>query len=225
MDFTLLKEKQALEPVSVVKFTSLVDYSVYEFNLNQIISPKEMEELVYETEKLNPVSLGEYDVSNVKAWHSDWYTHLQSEKFNKLIDVIIKACKKIYLTDNELESSELQVRELWTIIYKENDFTKLHSHSLNNKIAISVVYFAHADENATPLKFHVSRGNGETIDFIPKTGHFICFPGFALHSVPKIKENEKRICVAANIALSRVNNDPNVVHKNNPNFKGKINAR
>lgn len=219
MDFTKLKRKLAVDPIKATEFKSVVDSKIVEFDLSSLIDPSLVADNIRIVQKELPISLTDYAVTNVRAWHSDYYTHLFTDRFNNLIDLIKSVCLKLY-ADNQTPyiKFDLQVVELWTIIYKENDHTNLHSHAsgLIDR-QLSTVYFAHADQDATPLVFYKARGSKDKIKIIPKSGHLVCFPAHLLHSVPTIKTGETRICLSANLNLIRTDLDMAKLLARNPN--------
>lgn len=226
MDFSHLKKKLAFDPIRVIEFKTILDSKVIEFDISSLINPQTIADNIRTVQKELPISLSNYAVSNVKAWHSDYYTHLLTDKFDDIIEVIKTACLKLY-DDNQTAyiKFDLQVVELWTIIYKENDHTRLHAHATGLcDRHLSVVYFAHADDNATPLIFYKERGSEEKIEIVPKSGHLICFPAYMLHSVPTIRTGETRICLSANLNLIRTELDVEKILNRNPNLKEKHEA-
>jgi hypothetical protein len=226
MDFSQLRKKLAYDPIRVIEFKTILDSRVVEFDLSSVTDTKTVVNNIYDVQKELPISLAHYATTNVKAWHSDYYTHLLTDKFDSLIDTIKTACLKLY-DDNQTAyiKFDLQVVELWTIIYKENDHTRLHAHATGLcDRHLSVVYFAHADDNATPLIFYKERGSEEKIEIVPKSGHLICFPAYMLHSVPTIRTGETRICLSANLNLIRTELDVEKILNRNPNLKEKHEA-
>ena len=225
MNFTKIRQKLAVHPIREIQFQTVTDSKIVEFDISSLIESQTVAENIRTVQKELPISLENYCNTNVKAWHSDYYTHLFTDKFNDLIEVIQTTCLNLFTVIPNHGKVDLKVVELWTIIYKENDHTRLHRHTDSfNSMQLSVVYFAHADEDATPLVFYKDRGSEYKIEIIPKTGHLVCFPASMMHSVPTIKPGETRICVSANLNFSITELNVESIKDRNPNLKEKHEA-
>jgi hypothetical protein len=174
--------------------TQEIESNVFEFDLSTEINANEIVALIYKHQEQFPES----NSTNVNAWHSGYKTHTQTDVFNKLIKVIEQRVDLVMRSDNNGILKEFKMRpcvnQSWAIIYEKDDYTKWHNHTPSN---YSVVYYAQANENTAPLVFNKTK----ELEIKPKTNMLVVFQGYTNHMVPKLDNDDKRICFAANLHL------------------------
>lgn len=176
--------------------TQEVESNIFEFDLSDEINSEEIVKLIYKHREQYPDS----NTSNVYAWHSGYRTHQQTNVFDQLIKVIEQRVDLVMRSDNNRALKDFKmcpkVVDSWAIIYEQNDYTKWHNHTPAN---YSVVYYAKADENTAPLVF--TRSTEHRIEIKPTTNKLVVFNGYTNHMVPKLDNENQRICFAANLHL------------------------
>lgn len=138
--------------------------------------------------------------SNVKAWHSDYFTHQKTNDFKPLIDLTEKyahyATKEHCLADTG-PPYYFMVNNLWFAKYKQNDYTKIHNHF---PAVWSACYYVDVEENAAPIVFGSKNwGDEEEIVIQPETGMLLLWFSTIPHRVERTFA--KRTCICMNINL------------------------
>ena len=126
--------------------------------------------------------------TNVKAWHSKWTTHLQTNKFQPLINEVINACSFISKEYYRCGNVEFNVIDLWAIMYEQSDYTVKHHHFPNQ---FAACYYVDVEDDCSPIVF------GGTLTITPKSGMLIIWPGLLHHEVPPT--NSRRTVIGMNI--------------------------
>ena len=186
-----LKEAKSKEPINTHSMEMIVSTTILEFDLSVIIDNNELLSIIDQHKKDFPISMKDYDTrTNVNAWHSDWKTHLITDKFDPFIDKI-KYCLKNYYSD-------LFLSDFWFNIYEDSGSAKRHMHGF---FQISGVYFVECDDTSSLLVIDNNSKNRETITIQPKPGKLVIFPGYVYHSVSKNKNSKKRTSIAFNFCI------------------------
>jgi hypothetical protein len=176
--------------------TQEIESNVFEFDLSKEINAEEIVALIYKHREQFPES----NVTNVNAWHSGYRTHKQTTVFDSLIKVIEQRVDLVMRSDNDRILKDFKmypkVVDSWAIIYEKNDHTKWHNHTPAN---YSVVYYARADADTAPLVFKKTKEH--SIEIKPRTNMLVVFQGYANHMVPKLDNENQRICFSANLHL------------------------
>ena len=176
--------------------TQDIESNVFEFDLSDEVDADHIVELILKYREQFPVS----NTTNVNAWHSSYRTHKQTTSFDSLINIIEQRVDLVMRSDNNHVLKDFKMHpkvvDSWAIIYEKNDHTKWHNHTPAN---YSVVYYARADENATPLVFKKTQEHN--IEIKPKTNMLVVFQGYTNHMVPKLEVENQRICFSANLHL------------------------
>ena len=147
--------------------------------------------LILDYEKKNPVGMK----SNVKAWASDYHTHLQTDIFSNYLNLILQYSQNLY---NKLFSTEeiLEIGEFWVAHYRKGDYTIKHNHgNLLDGFVISGCYYAYVEENSSPIIF-----DGQTPVY-PKNDSLILFSPQTNHEVPPT--DGERIIMSFNIRKTK----------------------
>ena len=180
----------------VLTVTQEVESNIFEFDLSDEINAEEIVELIYKYREQYPES----NTSNVYAWHSGYRTHTQTNVFDQLIKVIEQRVDLVMRSDNNRALKDFtmypKVVDSWAIIYEKDDHTKWHNHTPAN---YSVVYYAHATKDSAPLVFKKTKDANVEIE--PLTNKLVVFNGYTNHMVPKLDNENQRICFAANLHL------------------------
>ena len=164
--------------VNVLPVTVVHDLFVQEGN-------NHIKNLILDYEKKNPVGMTEG--SYVKAWASDYKTHLSTNVFSDYLNLILQYSQNLY---NNLFSTKeiLGVEDFWLAHYRKGDYTSKHSHGNSS---ISGCYYAHVEEGSSPIIFE---GQGS---IYPKSNTLIIFSSKLDHEVP-VTEGE-RILMSFNL--------------------------
>ena len=142
--------------------------------------------LILDYEKKNPVGMD----SNVKAWSSDYETHLKTDVFADYLNYILQFSQNAY---NEMFSvnQEIIVAEFWLSHYRKGDYTVKHNHgNLLNDVIISGCYYVDIGKGASPIIFE-----GEE-PIYPENDTLIIFSSKLNHEVPPT--NNERVVMSFN---------------------------
>ena len=146
-----------------------------------------IKDLIIDYEKKNPVGMK----SNVKAWSSVYDTHLLTDVFSNYLNSILQYSQNLY---NNLFSTKeiLEVGEFWVAHYRKGNFTVKHDHgNLLNEFLISGCYYAHIEDNASPIIFEGQKS------VYPKSDSLVLFSSQTEHEVPPT--DGERIVMSFNI--------------------------
>ena len=146
-----------------------------------------IKDLIIEYEKKNPNGMD----SNVKAWCSDYETHLQTDIFSNYLKFVVQYSQNLY---NDIFSAKenLEIGEFWIAHYRKGDFTIRHNHgNLLDGFVISGCYYAYVEDNASPIIFDGQK------PIYPKTDSLILFSSLTKHEVPPT--DGERIIMSFNI--------------------------
>ena len=150
-----------------------------------------IKDLIIDYEKKNPVGMK----SNVKAWSSVYETHLLTDVFSNYLNSILQYSQNLY---NNLFSTKeiLEVGEFWVAHYRKGNFTVKHDHgNLLNEFLISGCYYAHIEDNASPIIFDGQK------PVYPKNDSLILFSSQTEHEVPPT--DGERIIMSFNIRKTK----------------------
>ena len=131
--------------------------------------------------------------SNVKAWHSDYYTQQKTDVFKPLIDLVEKYAHyaaKEHCHGDTGPPYHFMVNNLWVAKYKQNDYTKMHCHF---PAVWSACYYVDIEEHAAPIIF----GDQEKIVVHPENGTLLLWFGTIPHRVEPTFS--KRTCICMNL--------------------------
>ena len=155
-------------------------------NLFEQEHSNKIKNLILDYEKKNSVGMD----SNIKAWSSDYETHLLTDVFLSYIDAIVQFSQGLY--NNLFSKNEnLELGEFWVAHYRKGDFTVKHSHGELYEHLISGCYYAYVEDNASPIIF-----DGQE-SIYPKNNSLILFSSLLEHEVPPT--DGERIIMSFNI--------------------------
>jgi len=180
-----LKQANEFEPKFYTKFEK--DIPIYQFDLSKDLDHVEIVKNILDIQKELPISR----TSSIHAWHTEYYTLMETKKFSRLAEIVEEKVKGI---DAYFEW-ELKVYEYWAIVYKKFDHTDFHDHGV---AALSWVYYAQTYEDSPPLIFK------DGLSIQPKDGMLIMFPSYVDHGVPKSKSEKERIVISGNLFLKKL---------------------
>ena len=147
--------------------------------------------LILDYEKKNPVGMD----SNVKAWSSDYETHLKTDVFSDYLNYILQFSQNSY-NDMFSVNQEIIVAEFWLSHYRKGDYTIKHNHgNLLNDIIISGCYYVDIEKGASPIIFE------EEEPIYPENDTLIIFSSKLNHEVPPT--NGERIVMSFNFYRSK----------------------
>ena len=127
--------------------------------------------------------------TNVKAYMTDW-NMADKPGFKELHDYIINTCH--YLNSLYYRKTvDLQVSNLWGMIYKKDDYAIVHDHW---PALWSGVYYLRAPEGSGDLVFPQLKQRIQ-----PKDNLFVLFRGDVRHGVEENETDNERICVSFNV--------------------------
>tara|TARA_B100000131_G_scaffold292858_1_gene307679 strand:- start:398 stop:1021 length:624 start_codon:yes stop_codon:yes gene_type:complete len=162
-----------------------------------------LKDVIKEHREQNPKS----NDSNVKSWHSSYYTHTENLKFKPIVDKMLTMCTFISQSMYH-NNSDYMVTEFWAAMYERGEYTISHAHEPSN---FACTYYVDVEDGCSPIVFDVDEfdetGECEKFSITPKNGMLLMWPGTLVHQVPPT--NSKRILVAANLmAFYRVGDPP-----------------
>jgi hypothetical protein len=165
--------------------------SVMTFNISNEISSKTIVNSCNEFRKQFPISRE----SSVVGWHSGFFTHLFTNNFDNLINLISKK-----ITENYFNQQLKPIpAHLWINMLEGGDFIKRHKHEY---FCYSCVYYPLVMDNPSPIIFDNNNlKNYKEIVITPEEGMLVIFPGIIHHRVSKLYENERRISVSGNFSM------------------------
>ena len=133
-----------------------------------------IKDLIIDYEKKNPLGME----SNVKAWASDYHTHLHTDIFSNYMNLIVRCSQNLY--NSSFSTREIfELGEFWVAHYRKDDFTVKHSHgNLLEEFIISGCYYAYVENNASPIIFDGQRS------VYPMSDSLILFSSQIEHEVP-----------------------------------------
>ena len=191
--FKKLIEHKAKEPINTYALDVVVPTDILEFDLSKVVDNAALLKIIEQHKKDYPVSMQDYDErTNVRAWHSDWKTHLINPDFNEFIKIVQDCVQKHY--------SELILSDFWFNTYEDSGSAKRHRHG---SMQISCVYFVECDEKSSPLVIDNNSTDKKTIVIQPKPGKLVVFSGFVYHSVKNngIEDSNTRTSIAFNFHI------------------------
>jgi hypothetical protein len=190
-----LKKAKSRDPIYTHNINVLVPTTVLEFDLSYIIKNDELLTIIKQHKKEFPVGIKEYDkMRDLRAWHSNWLTHLINLKFDPFIQTI-KSCLDSHYP-------EIEITNFWFTTYEDSGYATKHNHS---PAFLSGVYFVECDAKSAPLTLY-SGASEETVDIQPKVGKLVVFPGYVYHSVNVSDPETNRTSIAFNFHVSRNKN-------------------
>lgn len=126
------------------------------------------------------------NISNVKAWHSDWNTDLIDNSFRDINFKIISECKK-FISNQIKNDIEIEICNMWINIYEKGNFSREHNH---HPFDISCCYYIDIEKNASPIEF-------PHLKIIPENDLLIIFSGSLPHKIAPT--NGKRTLITMNL--------------------------
>ena len=134
-------------------------------------------------------SIGDFQQhsTNLLATMSDWRIWEYTNKFNPLLDKILKFITYYYPPDL---TTRYDMVSAWSAIYEKHNKAIPHNHS---PAYLSFVYYLQSDVR-TPLEFTDCNFKVDSIE-----DSLVIFPSYLNHSVPDHKSNLDRIIIAGNI--------------------------
>jgi uncharacterized protein (TIGR02466 family) len=167
---------------------------------------------IYDLKKLDETGITR---SNKGGWHSKDFdlTDENSIQFKFALELQ----KYILNTFKELgwktENKKIQIKSIWAIINKKDDFNVIHSHP--NSL-LSAAYYVKAPENCgrfqvenpnyikkhiTPQIVNENEHNVILAGIEINEGDLLIFPGYLPHKVAKNQSDEDRIVISFNVDI------------------------
>ena len=113
--------------------------------------------------------------TNLRAWRSEYDTHIKEDKFEHLIEECSRMAKVV--SDDFYDTSgPLLPSGFWVAQYDEGEYARNHHHYPADW---SAVYYIDVDERSAPIIFE------DDVSVAPKSGMMVLFPGNMRHRVPK----------------------------------------
>tara|TARA_B100001996_G_C18331228_1_gene466433 strand:- start:63 stop:599 length:537 start_codon:yes stop_codon:yes gene_type:complete len=167
-----------------------VTLPIFKFSLPNIITKDECKQFRNNFPTCN--------TSNVKAWHSNYFTHELTNEFDPLIDVTLSKCRDVskdFYCLPVMGSFYYRCDNLWLAMYKENDYTKIHHHFPS---VWASCYYVDVNDDCSPITF----GNKDDEHIIqPENGMLLIWSAMIPHRVMPTKN--ERTCICMNIGVGR----------------------
>tara|TARA_B100000674_G_C37830388_1_gene910260 strand:+ start:652 stop:1254 length:603 start_codon:yes stop_codon:yes gene_type:complete len=183
----------------------------YKFKKFKEFNP-ELSKYIYNLNKEDSVGINR---SNKGGWHSKDFdlrdrSSIQLKFALELQNYILNTFKKLgWKTENK----QIQIKSMWAIINKKEDFNVVHSHP--NSL-LSAAYYVKAPQNCG--RFQVENPNNIKKHITPELanendlnvllagieiseGDLIIFPGYLPHKVAKNESDEDRIVISFNVDI------------------------
>ncbi len=186
------------EPVFKYKFDKFEEFN------------KELADYIYKLQSEDNEGLSK---SNRGGWHS------KNFKLNDKNSIQFKFALELqkYILDVfqnygwKTEQKKIQIKEMWAIINKKNDFNVIHTHP---NCYLSSAYYVRAPKNCG--KFLLENPNQAQRHYFPQIanknelnmpiagfdvseGDLLLFPGYLPHKVAKNESDEDRIVISFNV--------------------------
>lgn len=129
-------------------------------------------------------------VSNVKAWHTDYYLHTRTREFDSLIDTCFDFLSEINMKEHGIRKAnhvKYDCLNVWVATYKKGDYTIKHNHY---PFVWSFIYYVDVDPDQSPIVFEDNK------IVYPKPGQLLMFDATLDHDVPPV--TNPRTLVALN---------------------------
>jgi len=183
----------------------------YKFKKFKEFNP-ELSKYIYNLNKEDSIGINR---SNKGGWHSKDFdlrdrSSIQLKFALELQNYILNTFKHLgWKTENK----KIQIKSMWAIINKKEDFNVVHSHP--NSL-LSAAYYLKAPkncgrfevENPNNIKKHITPELSNENDLNIRLagigiseGDLIIFPGYLPHSVAKNESEEDRIVISFNIDI------------------------
>jgi uncharacterized protein (TIGR02466 family) len=153
--------------------------------------------------------------SNKGGWHSEDFDLRDGNSVQ--VKFALELQKYILNTFKELgwktENKKIQIKSMWAIINKKDDFNVIHSHP---NCLLSAAYYVKAPkdcgrfqiENPNSIKKHITpeivnknEHNVLMAGIEINEGDLIIFPGYLPHKVARNQSNEDRIVISFNVDI------------------------
>ena len=183
----------------------------YKFKKFKEFNP-ELSKYIYNLNKEDTIGINR---SNIGGWHSKDFDLRDRNSIQ--LKFALELQNYILNTFNQLgwktENKKIQIKSMWAIINKKEDFNVVHSHP--NSL-LSAAYYVKAPKNCG--KFQVENPNNIKKHIAPELtnendlnvllagidiseGDLIIFPGYLPHNVAKNESNEDRIVISFNVDI------------------------
>ena len=151
--------------------------------------------------------------SNFSGWHSEDF-NLNDEDPKKFINSLMQSINvTLKDMDWDLESQDVKITNMWSIINKKDSFNDRHHHGNSD---LSAAYYVSADEVSGDIVFYdprqaftfshpqsseINNLNAQVKSVTPKSGTLVLFPSYLDHSVNPSKSSKDRIVISFNVSL------------------------
>ena len=171
---------------------------------------KELADYIYKLRSEDNVGLTK---SNRGGWHSKNFKldNKDSIQFKFAVEIQKYILDVFQNYGWKTEQNRIQIKEMWAIINKKDDFNVIHTHP---NCYLSSAYYVKAPENCG--KFLIENPNQAKKHFYPQLanktelnmpiagldvneGDLLLFPGYLPHKVAKNESDEDRIVVSFNV--------------------------
>lgn len=173
----------------IVKQSVDFTFPIYTFDLSHEIDT----DVLIDKVKLLRQDYATSTTTNVvckSGWRSPYFSKYANNEISLFSDVIGIVVSKL----KSINSFDVTVSNLWSIIYGQDDYTNWHNHgSIWDRLAYNVVVYL--TDSKSPL---VVKSNPTNIDIFPTKGMMVVMHPFTYHMVEPIKDSEDRIVLALN---------------------------
>ena len=168
-----------------------VCFPLYKFDLSKDIDIDDTIKKIYRLKEHNPNTTTTNVITNT-GWRSPYLTIQDPEvqQFTKEVSAIQEKLSSI-------NSFKTNLVNLWTIIYKDQDFSKSHNHfTLWDNLAYNTILYL-SDSN-TPIVFETLDSK---VEIFPKKGMLVVMHPLMKHSVPSVVDTSERIVFVCNFSM------------------------
>jgi len=131
--------------------------------------------------------------TNLQTQMSSYHVWQETKVYNELLDALQNTINKTHNTKSGVyDDSAYYIDEAWSVVYRENDYAKTHSH---NRFHLAFCYYIKVGNNTSELVF-------DDLEFTitPKNDMLVIFDASLRHSVaPHVGED--RIVFAGNCSI------------------------
>ena len=176
------------EPQVIVQQVQLC-LPLYTFDLSQDLDVEQTIDKIKDLRQQYPRTTTT-NVKTQQGWRSPYFTVGSNDsqavnRFDQEIELIQSKLKTI-------NSFDVRLVNLWTVIYNNMDWVKEHNHySLWDSMAYNTVLYL--TDSLTPIDFG-------TMTILPKRAMLLVMHPLTMHSVGKVEDTTDRIILAANFA-------------------------
>lgn len=185
--------------ISQVKH-NLIDVSVYSYDLSGVIDNTELNNIIVNTPRRDPVKISKNSAHFLLATSSNEDVNLNMN--NVHVKKLMKSVKKVFTSCIDTRFNDANFTA-WAHALESKEQTLFHNHATPSSglWVMSWCYYAKFPKDSGNIVFVPDYHSFQTV-IEPKESHLIVFPGWMNHWTTKNISNEKRISISGNVGIT-----------------------